>query len=105
MASTHPKGRENFQKILNKRDGSTPQPRREAKNVEPITWVDPVLEGTHVEPQKKSKKRDIGSRRSHSSPRHHLHGVGSSSLPLSKSLFGASMQIFESININLNGPE
>jgi len=82
MAFTHPKGRAYFQKLLDKPIGSTPQPRREAKNVEPISWVDYVLEDAHVEPQKKSKKKDRVSRRSHSSPRCHRHGAGSSSLPL-----------------------
>jgi len=50
-------------KTSDKPGGSTPRLRREAGNVEPISQVEPILESAHAEPQKKSKKKDKGSRR------------------------------------------
>jgi len=105
MASIHPKGRTYFQKGLNKLGGNTLEPRTKFEVVTPITQVDPILEGSHIKPQKKIKKRDRSSRCSYSLPRHHRHGVGDSFQPLSKSLYGTSMRFSESVSFNLNGPE
>lgn len=77
-----------FQKLHNKPGSSTPQSRREAEVVEPISRVEAIPDNTKtiiVEAPKKSRKRDKSSRRSHSLPRRHRHGVGSSSASSKKS--------------------
>jgi len=106
MAATNPKGQAYFQRLLNKPGSSAPQPRKEAKVVESISRVEAILDNTNVvvvEPPKKSRKRDKGSRRSHFSLRRHRHGVGNSSQPLIESLFGASTRFSNFVHTNLDG--
>ncbi|KAK7342430.1 hypothetical protein VNO80_25382 [Phaseolus coccineus] len=70
-----------------------------------VRHVDPILEASRAEPQKKSKKRERSGQGFHSPPRCHRHGVGGSSQPLSESLFGPSMRFSEYVSFNLSGPE
>jgi len=105
MAFVHPKGKAYFQKLMNRLSGSTPEPRAKVEVVTPITRVNPIPATTHLEPQKKSRKRDKSGRHSHSSPRRHRHGADDSSQPLSESLFGPSMRLLESVSFNLSGPK
>ncbi|XP_068497947.1 uncharacterized protein [Phaseolus vulgaris] len=82
MASTNPKARSYFSKLLNK-----------VETVEPIANVDVVEPTSNVDvagPSKKSKKRDRSSKRSHSSSRRHRHSENVSSEPLPETIFSAT---------------
>ena len=98
MASTNPKARSYFSKLLNKVGDVTPR-RENVVNpvveevVEPIVNVEAVDPVSHVEaagPSKKSKKRDRNSKRSHSSSRRHRQSEHVSSEPLSEMIFSAT---------------
>ena len=99
MASTNPKARSYFSKLLNKVGDVTPRrenvvnPMVEVEVVDPVAHVE-VIEATRnvdvVGPSKKSKKRDRNSKRSHSSSRRHRHVENVSSEPLSETIFSAS---------------
>ena len=79
----------------------------EVEVVEPISWVEAVIEPDNNEnvvgPSKKNRKRDRSTRRSHSSSKCHRHAIGSSSQPLPDSIFAAITQFLEFIQTNLDG--
>ncbi|XP_068500122.1 uncharacterized protein [Phaseolus vulgaris] len=99
MASTNPKARSYFSKLLNKVGDVTPRrenvvnPVVEVETVEPVANVDVVEPTSNVDvagPSKKSKKRDRSSKRSHSSSRRHRHSENVSSEPLPETIFSAT---------------
>jgi len=117
MAAINPKGRAYFSNLFSRTGGSTTpkpgrevQPEREVEVVEPISRVEVTIIETDdvgnvvVEPHKKSIKGDRSSRWSHSSPRRHHHAVGSSSQPLSETIFVASTRFSRFVHTNLDGP-
>ena len=98
MASTNPKARSYFSKLLNKVGDVTPRrenvvnPVVEVEVVEPVARVEaiePTNNADVVGPSKKSKKRDRSSKRSHSSSRRHRHVENVSTEPLSETIFSA----------------
>ena len=99
MASTNPKARSYFSKLLNKVGDVTPRrenvvnPVVETEEAERVAPVEMVEVAHHVDvagPSKKSKKRDRSSKRSHSSSRRHRRVENVSSEPLSETIFCAS---------------
>jgi len=107
MAATNPKGHAYFSKLFNQFGGSTPRPEREIQQVE-VEIVEPtsrieVEDAVNVEagPSKKTRKRDKGNRRSHSSKKHY-HGLGSSSQSLLETIFASSTRFSDFVHSNLD---
>ena len=113
MASTNPKARSYFSKLLNKVGDVTP--RRE-NVVNPVVEVEVVEPVAHVEvgevtrnvdaagPSKKSNKRDRNNKRSHSSSRRHRHVENVSSEPLSETIFSASTKYAKFVQTSFHEP-